>query len=82
MFTLFIHVFRLGASLTVLRERIMEPEGDVTECKKVMEILIRKVPDDQEVRRLLIVGLSKCLVGRISAQNKSVQKHYADKTKG
>lgn len=60
----------------------MEPEGDVTECKKVMEILIRKVPDDQEVRRLLIVGLSKCLVGRISAQNKSAQKHYADKTKG
>ncbi|XP_025103682.1 GTP-binding protein 2-like isoform X2 [Pomacea canaliculata] len=49
---------RLGASLTVLRERIMEPEGDVTECKKVMEILIRKVPDDQEFidLRLAVLG--------------------------
>lgn len=41
-------VCRLGATTTILRERLVEAEG--AECqRKALEILIRKVPENQEV---------------------------------
>lgn len=41
--------FRLGASLSVLRERTVEGDGEDCIRRRALEILVRKVPDDQEV---------------------------------
>lgn len=38
---------RVGADITVLRER--EVDYDSEEPRKIAEVLIRKVPDDQQV---------------------------------
>lgn len=53
--TIFIYVFvflfsdRVGADITVLREREVDYDSDVP--RKIAEVLIRKVPDDQQVSR-------------------------------
>lgn len=39
--------YRVGADITVLREREIDYDADVP--RKIAEVLIRKVPDDQQV---------------------------------
>lgn len=39
---------RVGADITVLREQQVDYDFDVS--RKIAEVLIRKVPDDQQVR--------------------------------
>jgi len=46
--------FRLGATLTILRDRTVVSDEDGTE-KRALEILVRKIPDDQKV------GFLNCL---------------------
>ena len=44
--------YRLGATLTTLRDRVVEgEEGD--DDKRALEILVRKIPEDQQVNILL-----------------------------
>lgn len=43
---------RVGADITVLREQQVDYDFDVS--RKIAEVLIRKVPDDQQVRESLI----------------------------
>lgn len=40
-------MFRVGADITVLREREVDYDSD--DQHKIAEVLIRKVPDDQQV---------------------------------
>nr|KAG5704212.1 hypothetical protein BaRGS_012500 [Batillaria attramentaria] len=49
---------RLGASLSVLREKYVEPEEYDGASRRALEILVRKVPDDQEFidLRLAVLG--------------------------
>lgn len=49
---------RLGASLTVLREKYVESDEDEGDSRRALEILVRKVPDDQEFidLRLAVLG--------------------------
>lgn len=49
---------RLGASLTVLREKYVEAEDYESDSRRALEILVRKVPDDQEFidLRLAVLG--------------------------
>ena len=42
-------LIRLGASLSVLREKMVESEEENSQMRRALEILVRKVPDDQEV---------------------------------
>lgn len=43
---------RVGADITVLREQQVDYDFDVS--RKIAEVLIRKVPDDQQVSESLI----------------------------
>ncbi|XP_055956923.1 GTP-binding protein 2 [Patella vulgata] len=54
---------RLGASLTVLRERSIEDEKS-TGRRRAMELLIRKVPDDQEFLDLRLAVLGNVDTGK------------------
>ncbi|KAK7104445.1 GTP-binding protein 2-like [Littorina saxatilis] len=49
---------RLGASLSILREKVTEAEEGYSEMRRALEILVRKVPDDQEFidLRLAVLG--------------------------
>ncbi|XP_076463579.1 GTP-binding protein 2-like [Babylonia areolata] len=49
---------RLGANLSILREKVVESEGKNSERRRALEILVRKVPDDQEFidLRLAVLG--------------------------
>ena len=42
-------VYRLNADITVLREKVVESENS-SYSRKVAEILVRKVPESQQVR--------------------------------
>ncbi|KAH9489526.1 GTP binding protein [Bulinus truncatus] len=52
---------RLGASIEVLREKVTE---DVGERKRAMEVLVRKVPDDQQFIDLKLAVLGNVDVGK------------------
>lgn len=43
---------RVGADITVLREREVDYDSDVP--RKIAEVLIRKVPDDQQVSKTIL----------------------------
>ena len=45
--------FRLGATVSILRQRVV-CEGGEGERRSVMEVLVRKVPDDQQVTSLTL----------------------------
>ena len=46
-YTSAVHLFRLGATVSILQQRTVgEGEG---ERRVVTEVLVRKVPDDQQV---------------------------------
>lgn len=51
---------RLGASLTIIRERLIET--DMSETRKSAEVLVRKVPDDQQFidLRVAVLGNAEC----------------------
>lgn len=48
---------RVGADITVLREQEVDYDSDVP--RKIAEVLIRKVPDDQQVSE---ATLKECFV--------------------
>ena len=48
VYTIYTYIFRLGATLTTLRDRTVEGEGG-EEDKRALEILVRKIPEDQQV---------------------------------
>lgn len=48
----FFFYVRVGADITVLREQEVDYDADVP--LKIAEVLIRKVPDDQQVSRILV----------------------------
>lgn len=54
IFYLFVcfSVDRVGADITILREREVDYDSDVP--RKIAEVLIRKVPDDQQVSRAAV----------------------------
>lgn len=52
MFFPFTFCLRVGADITVLREQEVDYDDDVP--LKIAEVLIRKVPDDQQVSRILV----------------------------
>ena len=63
--TLYLMSKKLGASLTILRERFIEQDDYSEEApKKAMEVLIRKVPDDQESVELRVAVLGNVDVGK------------------
>lgn len=49
---------RLGATLSILREKSVEYENTMGKVKRALEVLVRKVPDDQEFidLRLAVLG--------------------------
>ena len=49
---------RVGADITVLREREVDYDSDVP--RKITEVLVRKVPDNQQVRTCAVAVLSCC----------------------
>lgn len=51
---------RVGADITVLREREVDYDSDVP--RKIAEVLIRKVPDDQQVSRRHVTCWFFCFV--------------------
>ncbi|XP_067681273.1 GTP-binding protein 2-like [Haliotis asinina] len=55
---------RLGASLTVLRERTVEQDGENCIRRRALEILVRKVPDDQEFLDMRLAVLGNVDVGK------------------
>lgn len=70
--TLFMMSEKLGASLTVLRERLIEFDQQLhQDCgqdddgvRKVLEVLVRKVPEDQESVELRVAVLGNIDVGK------------------
>lgn len=48
----FPFTFRVGADITVLREQEVDYDSEVP--LKIAEVLIRKVPDDQQVIRVTV----------------------------
>jgi GTPase len=64
---------KLGASLTILRERIITNNNclnskinnkNAQNCRKAIEILVRKVPDDQQTIELRIAVLGNAQEGK------------------
>ncbi|XP_076442084.1 GTP-binding protein 2-like [Babylonia areolata] len=55
---------RLGASLTILREKTVESKQRGTGVRKALEILVRKVPDDQEFIDLRLAVLGNMEAGK------------------
>lgn len=45
----FLLCLRVGADITLLREREVDYDSD-RNTRKIAEVLVRKVPDDQQVR--------------------------------
>ncbi|CAG2163370.1 unnamed protein product [Oppiella nova] len=73
MQTLYLMAEKLGATLTVLRERIITGEENskihkYTDCqqksRKAIEVLVRKVPDDQQTIELRIAVLGNVETGK------------------
>ncbi|RWS29736.1 GTP-binding protein 2-like protein [Leptotrombidium deliense] len=54
---------KLGATLTVLRERVVTANGCVPR-RKVLEVLIRKVPDDQQSIEIRVAVIGNVDVGK------------------
>src|SRR5205085_7963114 len=46
--TLYMMAEKLGASVTVLRERRVSLDAQDSSSRKALEVLVRKVPEDQE----------------------------------
>lgn len=59
--TLYLMAEKLGATLTILRERDMSDDGI---ARRALEVLIRKVPDDQQSIELRIAVLGNVDVGK------------------
>ena len=74
MQTLYLMAEKLGATLTILRERVITGEDNskfpkycnrnLQKCRKVVEVLVRKVPDDQQTIELRIAVLGNVEVGK------------------
>lgn len=61
--TLYLMAEKLGASLTILRERVIVSNNS-SACRKAIEVLVRKVPDDQQTIELRIAVLGNVEVGK------------------
>lgn len=55
---------RLGASLEILREKVLHDENDNTSRRRALEVLVRKVPDDQQFIDLKLAVLGNVDVGK------------------
>lgn len=76
MHTLYLMADKLGASLTILRERQIVPQFNEnfkfakhcnqfdTKQRKVIEVLVRKVPDNQQTIELRIAVIGNVEVGK------------------
>ncbi|CAG2114884.1 unnamed protein product [Medioppia subpectinata] len=73
MQTLYLMAEKLGATLTVLRERIITGDENSKiykytdcqqKCRKAIEVLVRKVPDDQQTIELRIAVLGNVETGK------------------
>lgn len=60
--TLFSMAEKLGAAVTILRERIVNHDQDT--IRKVIEVLVRKVPDDRGSIELRVAVLGNVEVGK------------------
>ncbi|XP_022258408.1 GTP-binding protein 2-like isoform X2 [Limulus polyphemus] len=63
MKTLYLMADKLGASINILREQMITGESDLTP-RKVTEVLIRKVPDDQQSIEIRVAVLGNTDVGK------------------
>ncbi|XP_064477141.1 GTP-binding protein 2-like isoform X2 [Ornithodoros turicata] len=61
--TLYSMADKLGATLTVLRERTVSREDEVPE-RKAAEVLVRKVPEDQQTIEIRVAVLGSVDVGK------------------
>ncbi|XP_015795657.1 GTP-binding protein 2 [Tetranychus urticae] len=61
--TLYLMAEKLGATVTILREKIVSPATSSTK-RKVMEVLIRRVPDDQGSIELRVAVLGNVEAGK------------------
>ena len=59
--TLYLMAEKLGASMTILREKIFKRDNLV---RKVIEVLVRKVPEDQQSIELRVAVLGNVDVGK------------------
>ncbi|XP_005099040.1 GTP-binding protein 2 [Aplysia californica] len=55
---------RLGASLEILREKVIEDDIDSSITRRALEVLVRKVPDDQQFIDLKLAVLGNVDVGK------------------
>ncbi|XP_022081456.1 GTP-binding protein 2-like [Acanthaster planci] len=55
---------KLGATTTILRQRSLEAEGEVGEERKACEVLVRRIPDDQQFIDLRVAVLGNVDVGK------------------
>ncbi|XP_054168402.1 GTP-binding protein 2-like [Oppia nitens] len=73
--TLYLMADKLGATITILRERIITNDEDNCKarkytdhrphkCRKAVEVLVRKVPDDQQTIELRIAVLGNVETGK------------------
>lgn len=60
--TLYLMAEKLGASISILREKVIEDNDFFT--RKAIEVLVRKVPDDQQSIELRISCLGNVDVGK------------------
>ncbi|XP_013779989.1 GTP-binding protein 2-like [Limulus polyphemus] len=63
MKTLYLMADKLGASITILRERLIYCGGDFLP-RKAAEVLVRKVPDDQQTIEIRVAVLGNMDVGK------------------
>ena len=76
--TLYLMAEKLGATLTVLRERevigdhkLVKHSNRLSEKRKVVEVLVRKVPDDQQTIELRMAVLGNVEVGKSTLLGKT-----------
>lgn len=62
--TLYLMAEKLGASITILRERVITGNSESNDCRKAIEVLVRKVPDDQHSIELRVAVLGNVDVGK------------------
>uniref|UniRef100_T1IIR6 Tr-type G domain-containing protein n=1 Tax=Strigamia maritima TaxID=126957 RepID=T1IIR6_STRMM len=64
MHTLRLMAEKLGATITIIRERVIEVGGEDKESRKAAEVLVRKVPDDQHSIDLRVAVLGNVDAGK------------------
>jgi GTPase len=58
---------RLGASITIIREREIISENNADEIKKSAEVLVRKVPDDSQ-----FIDIKVAIIGNVESGKSTI----------